>query len=270
MRKFVLSEINIYPVKSLGGISLQNSIIESRGLRYDRRWMLIDENNRFMTQREFPEMALINAKIVDDELKLRHKIYNYDELVIPFHEQNSDQIEVSIWEGKVTANHVSNSADCWLSKVLRRSCRLVHFPDSSIRKVDPEYSVNNDNIGFADGYPFLIIGQSSLGELNRRLTKPVSMNRFRPNLVFSGGEPFEEDEWKKFKIGSTIFYSVKPCARCSITTVDQTTGEKHLEPLQTLASFRKSGNKVLFGQNLLHEGNGRISVGQTIEVLEGK
>lgn len=268
MKNAVLSEINIYPVKSLGGISLQSSMVEIRGLRFDRRWMLIDENNIFISQRKFPKLALFNVMVHQNELRIFHKTGDYEELSIPIDDSDSTQIEVTIWNDKVNAYLVGNSADCWFSGILKIPCRLVYLPDASIRKVDPGISIGNDIISFADAYPFLIIGQASLDELNRRLKIPVPMNRFRPNFVFKEGEPFEEDNWKKFKIGPVIFYNIKPCARCIITTIDQNTGEKSLEPLQTLTSFRRNGNKVLFGRNLLHEGEGQISTGDKIEVLE--
>ena len=271
MPKYFLSEINIYPIKSLGGISLKSSKIESRGLQYDRRWMLIDENNEFMSQRKFSEMSLLKVQVFANGISINHKQKNFDSLFIPFNLYDDESsIEVKIWDDIVSASLVSNSADCWFSKVLRTPCRLIYMPDNSIRNVDMKYAQQNEIVSFADGYPFLLIGQASLDELNSKLEIPVPMNRFRPNLVFTGGNSFDEDKWKKFKISETIFNVVKPCARCTIPTVDQETGIQNSEPLKTLAKFRTVNNKVLFGQNLLHEGFGEINLGDEVEVLEWK
>ena len=160
----------------------------------------------------------------------------------------------------------------WFSDVLDVECRLVTMPETTRRRIPPEFAVNpgEDHVSFADGYPFLLIGEASLAEVNARLETPVPMNRFRPNLVVSGSEAFAEDSWKKIRIGETVFHLVKPCARCVLTTVDQATGVKDgKEPLKTLASFRTFDGKVLFGQNLIAENpGGVVRVGDEVEVLE--
>ena len=144
------------------------------------------------------------------------------------------------------------------------------MPDESFRRVSPKYSSNNEIVSFADAYPFLIIGQQSLNDLNSRLEEKVPMNRFRPNFVFDGGEPFDEDKWKKFKIGDIIFEAVKPCSRCVTTTINQETGEMKQEPLKTLSQYRTKDNNVYFGQNLIHNKAGKVAVGDSIEILEWK
>jgi uncharacterized protein YcbX len=139
----------------------------------------------------------------------------------------------------------------WFSQRLAMNCRLVYFPESKSRLVDVKYRLDNDHVSLADGYPFLIIGQSSLDDLNSRLEDIVPMNRFRPNFVFTGGHPFEEDNWRIFSIGNNRFAGVKPCGRCVLTTVDQETAVRGVEPLATLSTFRKVNNKINFGQNLI-------------------
>jgi uncharacterized protein YcbX len=144
---------------------------------------------------------------------------------------------------------------------------MVYQPFESKRLIDQKYAKENELVSFADGYPFLIIGQSSLDDLNLRLDEPLPMNRFRPNIVFTGGEPYQEDKMNRFKVANIAFYGVKPCARCVITTTNQETSERLAEPLKTLATYRKFENKVLFGMNLLNEGWGEIRVGDKIEII---
>jgi len=266
----VLSEINIYPVKSLGGISLQSSEITDRGLKHDRRWLIINEEEKFITQRTHPQLALIKTKINGNKLILGHKTKEISPLVIPIHHESIEMVLVSIWDDIVEARVVGKYADEWLSEALDIKCRLVYMPDETQRFVNRAYAADNEIVSFADAYPFMMIGQSSLDDLNNRLKEKLPMDRFRPNFVFSGGDPFDEDKWKKIKIGEVIFNLVKPCSRCVLTTVDQNTSEKNEEPLKTLSTYRSVNNKVYFGQNLLHEENGIVKVGDEIEILEFK
>jgi len=262
----ILSEINIYPVKSLGGISLQSSEVEERGLKYDRRWVLVDETNTFFTQRDFPEMALIKVAIEKDGLRLQHKTKTVEPLLIPFEFKHQKTEKVVIWDDTVIAEFYNNNIDEWFSEILGIKCHLVKMPESTRRVVDQKYS-ENKIVSFADGYPFLIIGQSSLDDLNSRLDTPLPMNRFRTNFVFTGGKAFEEDHWKKFKIGEVKFEAVKPCARCVITTTNQETAERLHEPLLTLSKYRKVGNGVMFGMNVVCHSAGRVNLGDQIELL---
>ena len=263
--KYFLSEINIYPIKSLSGISLQSATVEERGLQYDRRWMLVDEQNMFITQRLHPKMALLKVEIKNDLLTIKHKQNNLSPLTIPLIPYGAEEINVQIWKDNVTALKYNNDVNDWFKEAIGFKCCLVYMPDSTKRKVDPKYA-NNKMLGFADGFPFLIIGKESLNDLNNRLEKPLPMNRFRTNFVFSGGKPFDEDNWKTIKIGNIVFHSTKPCPRCVITTIDQNTGVKGKEPLKTLAAFRQKNNKVMFGMNLVGEGTGEISVSGEIKI----
>ncbi len=269
-----LSEINIYPIKSLRGISLKESKIERRGLEFDRRWMLIDQNNKFLTQREFPKMATIDVNILPDGLQTS---IDGEELSIPFAPPNNESENVKIWQSRCPAKVYEEAVNGWFSDVLQTNCKLAVMPAETHRKVNYLYAVKtDDHVSFADGYPFLLIGENSLADLNLRLEANLPMNRFRPNLVVSEAESFAEDSWKKIKLGETVFHVVKPCARCVMTTIDQTKGEKQgTEPLKTLAKFRipkRSIKKnILFGQNLIVENAGDVlRVGDQIEVLETK
>ena len=269
-----LSEINIYPIKSLAGISLLESKIERRGLEFDRRWLLADENNKFLTQREFPKMATIKVEILNEGLQVSNESSH---LLISFEPQTNETETVKIWSNRCPAKIYENAVNEWFSDILATTCRLVVMPQETQRKVNYFYKIKtDDHVSFADAYPFLIIGANSLADLNSRLEDDLPMNRFRPNLVVSDSDAFAEDSWKKIKIGETVFHGVKPCARCVITTIKQTTGEKQgVEPLKTLAKFRipkrSIKKKILFGQNLIVEKEGGVLwVGDKIEVLETK
>ncbi|GBD92050.1 hypothetical protein BMS3Abin04_02783 [bacterium BMS3Abin04] len=270
MKEYKLSEIYIYPVKSLAGISLNSAFVEMEGLRFDRRWMVVDKNNIFLTQRTNPQMVLINTEIKKDRLELSHKTKKMPKLFIPFAMHSQETATVKIFNDEVQASFVSDETDQWLSSTIGTKCRLVVLSDNNKRYVNKKYAHNNETVSFADGFPFLIMGQSSLDLLNSKLEEKLPTNRFRPNFVFTGGHAHDEDNWKIIKIGKTIFDVVKPCARCVITTVDQNCGVKHKEPLLTLSKYRKQGNKILFGQNLIARSLGFVNLEDEIEILEYK
>lgn len=260
-----LSGLYIYPIKSMAGISLDTSLVERRGLKFDRRWMLINSNNDFMTQRYYPQMALLQPEITESGIKLYDRRRTDDSVLIPFEPVEGIEINVPIWDDRVTAVTVDNKIDDWLSEKIGEKCSIVFMPDTTNRQVDTDYASDGDIVGFADGYPFLLIGEASLEDLNLRLNKPIPMNRFRPNLVFSGGNPYEEDEWNEFTISGLRFRVVKPCGRCVIITTDQDTIERDSEPLTVLSKYRNVGNKVMFGQNVIGYDEGRIHIGDEIK-----
>lgn len=263
-----VSELFVYPIKSLGGISVPNSIVADRGLQYDRRWMLVDSDNQFMTQRVFAEMALLQVQMQKDSLVVSHKKKG-DSITIPF-ETNGEIIPVQVWSDKVKGVVVDQKLNEWFSDILGKPCKLVHMPASTTRRVDGRYAIHKEITSFSDGYPFLIIGQSSLDDLNSRLEETLPINRFRPNIVFSGGKPYEEDTLAHFIINDIHFYGVKLCSRCVMTTIDQDNGKKGREPLRTLATYRMKNNKIYFGQNLLHHGEGSVALGDEIKLIERK
>jgi uncharacterized protein len=267
MNDLTLTEICIYPIKSLGGIGLQSAKVEERGLQYDRRWMLVDNNGMFLTQREHPQMALLQVSIKDDKLEVAHKVRAMSKLQIPISNSENNGFVVNIWNDVVIAKQLNKEVDLWFSEALNLDCQLVCMNDDSDRITDKKYTPEPKQVSFADAYPFLIIGEESLNDLNRRLKEPLPMNRFRPNFVFGGGEPFIEDTWKDFMIGDLKFRAVKPCARCVVTTVNQDTAVKSSEPLETLARFRNAGNKVNFGMNVVGFGKGVVGVGSKIILI---
>ena len=262
-----LSSLYVYPIKSCGGVAVSEWNVDERGFRYDRRWMLVDEANQFISQRELPRMALIGVRF--DPGGLVVSAPDMPSLRVPLLPPDGRPLRARIWDDVVDTLPVGTSSDRWFTEFLGVRCRLVHLPESSVRRVDPDYGTDGDRVGLADGFPFLLISEGSLAELNARLERPLPMNRFRPNVVVGGCAPFAEDGWRVVRAGPITLRVVKPCARCAITTVDQSTGARGKEPLRTLATFRRSGTKVLFGQNLIHDERGTLRVGDPVEVLGG-
>ena len=264
-----VSELYIYPIKSLGGINVRSARVTDRGFQFDRRWMLVDENNHFLSQREHPQMSLLHVEIVENTLVVQQKVH-HESLNIPMFSRSNQLVTVQVWSDKCKAEIVDPLFDAWFSQMLSIKCRLVYMPDASKRRVDTRYASNKEITSLSDGYPFLAIGQSSLDDLNSRLPVSLPMTRFRPNIVFTGAEAFYEDQMKHFTINNIDFYGVKLCARCVITTIDQDTAIKSREPLKTLSTYRQKNNKIYFGQNLLHSGEGEIKVGDIITVRQAK
>lgn len=263
-RKLIVQDIFIYPIKSLGGIRLSEAVVEEKGFQYDRRWMLVDEEGVFVSQRDYPQLSLFSVDLGENELIVYQRKNNENSIQIPFDEATGPELMVTIWDDQVLAKVVHPEISQWFSEILGLQVNLVVMPENSHRKVDPRYAVNGESVSFADGMPYLLIGQESLNDLNCKLENPVPMDRFRPNVVFSGGTPFLEDSLRKVKIGEVDFQIIKPCARCVMTTVDQETGVKGKEPLKTLSSYRTLNGKVYFGQNLVALQSGKIRIGDLI------
>jgi len=263
-----ISELYVYPIKSLPGISLTQARVTDRGFEYDRRWMLVDENNIFLTQRVLPEMTQLRPAFEKGGIRITHKTKG-DSFFISFEADVNavpKQTEVVVWDDTCLAAYASDEADKWFSEALGINCRLMYMPEESRRMVDQKYASADKITSFSDAYPFMMIGQASLDDLNSRLADPLPMNRFRPNIVFTGGKAFEEDLMDLFRINGIDFYGVKLCARCPIPTINQNTGARGKEPLRALVKYRQKDNKVYFGQNLIHSGAGNISVGDPLEV----
>src|SRR5690606_15892351 len=253
-----LSEIWTYPVKSLGGVSLSFASLLPKGLEHDRRWMLVDESGTALTQRTQPRMALFKTALHRDHLEIR---FDKDVLMVPFEIPGRDEDRAMVWSDEVVVIPMGTTYDRWFSDRLGIACRLMAFPEDNPRPVESGYVDDEVHVRLQDAFPFLVIGQSTLDDLNKRLDTPVPMNRFRPNLVFTGGAPYEEDNWKEVSIGGLTFTGARPCVRCNLPGVNQDTGILEKEPLRTLATYRKTGNKVLFGMNLIGPAQGQLRVG---------
>ena len=266
MSELILSQLYCYPVKSLAGFSTQHSEVEAFGLRYDRRWMVVDaKTGDFITQRSHPKMALIQAEKYKQRILLRHKEGLTLQVSIP---DGDLQRNVTVWGDHCLSWDAGDEAAHWLSDLLQVDCRLVYFPDDEVRQVDLDYAKAGDKTAFSDGFPLLLISQASLDDLNRRLEEPVEMIRFRPNLVVSGCEPFAEDSWRRIRIGDVTMRVVKPCSRCSIPNVNPKSGRREKEPALTLSKYRQRDNKIFFGQNVIADNSGMIEVGMQVEIIE--
>jgi uncharacterized protein YcbX len=268
-----LTGLYLYPVKSLGGYAVAEAEVTARGLRHDRRWLLVDERNRFMTQRQHPELALLTVAPAYNGFLISHRQRaDLLPLYIPFEATPDKTLFVTVWDDILWAWRGTPEADAWLAEALGRPCRLVYMSDMVRREVQPALNPEGQLVSFADGYPFLLIGEAALADLNARLTEPVPMNRFRPNLVFGGGTAYEDDAWEQFQIGDLPFRAVRGCGRCVLTTIDQQTATKSPvgEPLRTLATYRKAESSTLFGQNVTGPGRGLLRVGDAVMVLSHK
>jgi uncharacterized protein len=265
-----ISELYIYPIKSLAGIAKETVEITSTGLKHDRRWMLVDDNNIFLSQRTYPQMALLQPTETNEGIVVTHKNNQLQSITIPFFNEGKIAMKVSIWDDVCEAIEVSTICSNWFSAMLDISCKLVYMPNETKRLVDKRYATNNEVTSFSDGYPILMIGQASLEKLNTKLHEAIPMNRFRPNIVFTGGHAHIEDEMELFTVDDIHFLGIKACSRCVMTTINQQNIEKGKEPLKTLATYRTKNSKIYFGQNILHQQNGSIAIGKEIQIITKK
>ncbi len=254
-----------YPVKSCAGTPLQQAKLGARGIEHDREFMVVGADHRFLTQREQPRLALVHPTLRDAWLRLEAP----DHSAIQFVPGDAgERYDVVVWRDTVPAVDQGDAVAAWFSTFLEADVRLVRMPPDVVRRVDPDYAPRStDQVGFADGYPALLISEESLEDLNGRLAEPLPMNRFRPNIVVRGsGVAFAEDTWAKIRVGEVPFDVVKACARCVTTTTDQLTASRGTEPLATLATYRRVPRGVLFGQNLVHAAEGTLSIGDELTV----
>jgi|SRR5271157_1249647 len=270
-----LAALHIYPVKSFRGLAVQSAEIDSLGAIGDRRFLVVDPAGVFLTQRTAPRMALVGAFLDETALTLRSG--GFGEIRVRRAPDPGARLQaVRVWSSEgLQAEDCGNAAASWLGGVLGTPCRLVRIGPAFRRPVKAGRARPGDLVNFADGYPFLAVSEASLGDLNSRIEKTgaeaVPMDRFRPNIVLGGCEPYAEDSWQRLRIGEIVFRSSGPCSRCIITTTDQATGARGVEPLRTLAGYRRNAAEptlVDFGQNLVHEvKTGLLSVGDPVEIL---
>jgi len=269
-----LAALYVYPVKSLGGVPVQSATVDALGLVGDRRFMVVDDAGRFLTQRTLPRMALIRTALTSDSLQLTQE--GRGSVTVPLAPDPAASLRtVSVWKSEgLQAEDAGDAAAAWLSDGLATRCRLVRIGSQFRRPVLKAAARAGDTVSFADAYPFLILSEASLADLNDRLAgrgeEPLPMNRFRPNLVVTGCAPCAEDTWPRLQIGAVTFRAGGPCARCVVTTTDQATAERGKEPLRTLATYRRDAEdptEVNFGQNLIHETKaGVLRVGDEVRV----
>jgi hypothetical protein len=207
-------------------------------------------------------MALVVPSIRDGALSVNAPAM--PTLDLPLSPSPTVSTSVTVWDDTCEATWMGEKAARWFSDFLGSPCGLVHMADEAVRPANPTYGPSHARVSFADGFPFLLISEESLADLNRRLAEPLPMNRFRPNLVVAGGEPYAEDGWNKIQIGGVVLRVMKPCGRCVVTTTDQATGERGQEPLRTLATYRRRDGEVMFGQNVVHENTGHLQIGDSV------
>ncbi len=263
-----VTSLHIYPVKGLKGIDLDSAQATERGLEHDRRWMVVDPDGVFITQRDHPKMATVWTDIGPGGLELSAP--EVGEVTVPLEPEGRKPIRVQVWRSVVEALPASAAADVWLTKYLGLGCRLVYMPDTTRRMSNADYAGEGKLVGFADGFAYLATNEASLEDLNQRLAAKrhpaLPMNRFRPNIVVGGAQPYAEDHWGELGVGEAVLRAAKPCGRCQVTTTDQSTGEvRGPEPLQTLATYRDSTRfGVMFGMNLVTVKPGRVAVGDSV------
>jgi uncharacterized protein YcbX len=257
--------LHVYPVKSCGGTDLERAEVDELGIRDDRRWMIVDGGGRFLSQRTVPRLATIRVALRPGRLALSAP--GRPALDLPAIPAGGATETVTVWRDTVEALPMGTEAEDWLTSLLGLPARLVRMAPETRRAAKRDPAGTNARISFADAYSFLVVSRESLDELNARLDEPLPMNRFRPNIVLEGARPFAEDGWSRVRIGPVELDMAGPCARCATSTTDQETGARGVEPLRTLATFRREGAGVMFGQNANHRGTGEIAVGMQVEVL---
>lgn len=270
-----LASVHIYPLKGGRAIDLSESLVEPWGLAGDRRWLVVDADYRFFSQREHASMArLAVADAPGGGITVSSDGFARLSVAVPG--PDAEMVKVTVWRSSVLAAAASASADAWFSAFLGQPARLVYLDDPTRRAVDPDFGMAGDAVSFADGFPLLATSTGSLDQLGSWLAaagdQPVPMNRFRPSVVLAGFEPWAEDRWRRIRIGSVSFRVAKPCGRCLVTTTDQATGERGTQPLKMLGARRRFGQALVFGQNLIPDSvpgsPGLIRVGDPVEITE--
>lgn len=260
-----VTALHIYPIKACAGVQVKSFRFDALGPLYDRRFMVVDAQGRFLSQRDEARLALVQPQLAPTALKVSAR--EMPKLSVPLRRAQPRLREVEIWGKRGEAEDAGDESASWFSQLLGRPCRLVAFPERGGIPVDSRYARFDSYTAFTDGYPVLLMNEASLADLNSRLERPVPMNRFRPNVVVDAAESYAEDAWKQLRVGELLLDVVKPCSRCVVTTVDQVTAKSSPEPLRTLASYRTVDNRVLLGQNCIHHGPGSLRVGDLVEVV---
>jgi uncharacterized protein YcbX len=256
-----------YPLKSMAGVSLPFMRVNSWGPDLDRRWMLVDSQRRFLTQRQLPTMCRLAASLTGSGLRLQS--LDDESLFFEVPEPSgTERYLVSVWSDTPEAMDAGDEVAEWLSEFLGRELRLCFMPDTTHRQVDPQFALTGRRVSFADGFPFLLCSESSLEALSDALGRSLDMRRFRPNIVVSGAAPFAEDTWRRIRIANIEFDVVKPCARCVIPTINLDSGAREPDVFKMLRAERGRNGEVYFGQNLVHCGEGELAVGHRVEILE--
>ncbi len=262
---YTVKSLHIYPIKSLQGIELSSVELTDTGFKYDRQWMLVDDNNTFITQRSYPKMARFKTAIVNDTLRVSMGGSSID---LDLNKQSESNIEVTIWLDTVQACLEDENINNWFSQQLDMPCKLVKLALNKKRSVDNTFAKNQETVGFADAFPLLVVAHNNIELLNSKLNEPAEMNRFRANIVIDGLAPHEEDKIQSIIINDININLVKPCDRCTVPSVNQQTGEKRPDILRALIKYRQFNKKIYFGMNGIHQQNGIIEKGHFVKVID--
>ncbi len=260
-----LADIRIYPIKSIQGIPLQQSLVTEMGLEFDRRLVITDLHGKFITGRTKAKLVLVRAVLNDNGLA----IYAPDmpELQIDYNAFSPQHQSVQVWQDTINAQHCSQQIDAWFSQFLNTACNVYYYSQQSKRQI----ASYQQQVSFADGYPLLLTSSASLQDLNNKVDGFIDMAQFRPNIVVEHCQAFAEDTWRNIAIGEVEFLLAKPCSRCIFTTVNHLTGQRssNKEPLNTLQKYRMAPDKqIYFGQNLIPLNSGMIHIGDKLEILK--
>lgn len=264
MTTLTVSQLSIYPLKSASGNSLMRMYLGAMGPSFDRRWMVVRPEGTAVTQRQYPRMCLIGTALKNNALSLSAPGMPRVDVERP----SEDMLQSEVWGSEVSGQDCGEVVAQWLSQYLGLEARLIYMADDYQRLVDQDYASNRELVGFADGFPLLICSDASLQNFNSHLNKSISMDRFRPNIVIAGCEPYAEDRWKKIRIAGIEITLAKPCSRCVMPSIDQQTGIKDNAVLDALNTYRRQQGKTYFGQNGLYLKQGVLKVGDAVQVLE--
>lgn len=256
-----IKSLHIYPVKALAGISVPSVYAEKEGFRNDRRYMLVDENSRFLSQREIPQLSLFKCAIANEGIEVE---YNNDRVLIEENMHSNMHLETQIWNSRVKSVVVDQGINEWFSEHLGKNVRLVKMVNRKARYRRLFTAPFSTFVSYADGYPYLILSEASMHLLNAKMTTPLNINRFRANIIIESCAAHEEDNLLEFMAGKAKFKNIKKCARCIVTTVDQSTARKSAEPLKTLGTYRLQDNNIYFGSNLVCLDEGIVSCGDKL------
>ncbi len=272
----------VHPIKSAAAIAVEEMALDDRGAVGDRRWLVVDDSGLQITARDTPVLALVRPAFADAEpssiprnpdgaLWVEAPRLTRLRVAVPL--ESTATMAVRVWNDVIDAHDAGDEAAAWMSEAIQRRCRLVRLAESARRPLASKYAGPLANAGrrvaFTDGAPLLLLGQGSVDALNARLVEqggePMSVARFRPNVLLSHTAPHEEDSWRSIRIGTVDFGVGKPCERCVMITVDPQTAEKGPEPLRTLATYRRQDGLVMFGMNATHASPGVLRIGDAVQ-----
>ena len=275
----------VHPIKSAAAIPIDVMTLDDRGAVGDRRWLVVDAANVQVTARETPALALVRQRFadVDPDVRPRRNVdgplwleaAGIDGLRVEVPRTTTTRV-VRVWDDDVTAHDAGDAVAEWMSRVLSKPCRVVRLADDARRPLAVKHAGpitrEGRRVAFTDGAPLLLLSQSSVDALSDRVVQrggePMVAARFRPNILLTHTTPHEEDTWRSIAIGAVHFGIGSPCSRCVMTTIDPTTGERGLEPLRTLATYRRQDGEVMFGMNITHAAPGVVRVGDLVSTIE--